>query len=638
MCGISAIIGDYPGSPSDSIEAMVAALRHRGPDAQSYRQLRGAQLGHARLSIIDLAGGDQPMADATGRYWIVFNGELYNYRELRAELERGGLTFRTRSDTEVIVNAYRTWGAACLDRFRGMYAFVVWDDVERRLFAARDIFGEKPLYYARAPDGALLIASEIRAIAASGRIAPALDAGAADAYLCFGYVPPDRTIYANVYTLPPGHYFELGRLGDVRPVRYWRPVFETRPISTGEAEERLRTLLDQAVRRQMVADVPVGAFLSGGHDSSTIVALMARHAPQRVKTFSVGFGAWINELPYARAVADLYDTEHHDIDLGTPPVAELLERMAAVYDEPFMDPSHIPTYLISEYARRHVKVVLTGDGADELFGGYAWYPLLAASTQVSGALLPWLLSRSVSRLLGDRVVPLARHSRARGLARRWPDAWSRYANFRSGMSEAERGALWFDSRRRGPTFPPDYYRPDDDVRGMDRVLYFDLLSFLPGDILVKVDRAAMAHGLETRAPFLDRDVVEFALSLPSTLKVTPEQTKVLFKSALGRFWPPTLWKRGKQGFAAPYQVWLGRDDVQALVRRVFARGSPLQHLLPGIPAEIARERSYRTWNLLSLGLWLERNRASEPRTVHYPAGIHSIASSVRDRLHYANNS
>lgn len=610
MCGICAIFGGPPEAHAEQvIQAMVAALRHRGPDTQSHRRAAGAVLGHARLSIIDLSGGDQPMADEAQHRWIVFNGEIYNYRELREELIRLGHRFRTQSDTEVILAAHGAWGAACLDRFRGMFAFAIWDQRERRLFAARDIFGEKPLYYARAADGALLLASEIKSIIASGRIDPRIDAAAVDDYLRLGYVPPDRTIYENIHTLPPGHYLEWGGTGAPRSSCYWEPVFDSRPIALDEAGERLRGLLGQAVRRQMVADVPVGAFLSGGHDSSTVVALMARQATQPVKTFAVGFGEWINELPYARAVADLYQTEHHEIDLGTPPVAELLERMAEVYDEPFMDPSHVPTFLISEYARRYVKVVLTGDGADELFGGYAWYPLFAASTQVSGSLLPWLVSRSVSRLLKDRVDGLARYSRAQSLTRRWADPWERYVCYRAGFNDERRAALWGGRGPMRSASPSDYYQPNARARGMDRVLHFDLMSFLPGDILVKVDRAAMAHGLETRAPFLDRDVVEFALSLPSALKVTPDQTKVLFKSALNRLWPEELRHRGKQGFAAPYQKWLGRRDVQALTRRVFRPGSALRELLPGIPLRMHEQRSYDVWSLLALGLWLERRQA-----------------------------
>ena len=490
-----------------------------------------------------------------------------------------------------------------------MFAFAVWDAQEKRLFAARDLFGEKPLYYATIPDGGLLLASEIRALLASGKVAPVLDLQSVDAFLAFGYVPPDRTIYKNVQTLPPGHFLDWdGKTLCVE--RYWLPRFAPHAIGLDDAAERLRELLQQAVRRQMVADVPVGAFLSGGHDSSTIVALMQQETRQPVKTFSVGFGEYINELPYARAVADLYRTEHHEIDLGAPPVTELLERMVGVYDEPFRDPSHIPTYLIAEYARRYVKVVLSGDGADELFGGYAWYPLMAKSTEVSATWLKWFILRSVSRLIGNRAAALHRNSSAMGLALRCPQTWERYVGQLTIDSETRRRWWGRSSAEAGLYFPGKYYRPPAEVAGMNEALHFDLLSFLPGDILVKVDRAAMAHGLETRTPFLDRDLVEFALSLPSTLKVRDGETKVLFKQALSRYWPPVLRTRGKQGFAAPFQAWLGFPEIKALLHRVFADGSRLRELLPGVHLEQQHARNYETWNLLTLGLWLEQHGVS----------------------------
>jgi asparagine synthase (glutamine-hydrolysing) len=585
---------------------MVKALTHRGPDAYGIVDRPGCHFGHTRLSIIDLATGAQPMADVSGRYLITFNGEIYNYRELRAELLVGGHRFSTHSDTEVIMAAYARWGASCLDRLRGMFAFAIWDARTRRLFAARDLFGEKPLYYAVARDGVLLFGSEIRAIIASGLAAPRLSLEAVDAFLAFGYVPPHRTIYENVQTLPPGHYLEWD--GDAPHTRrYWYPRFEPRPIGLDDAAERLRHLLQQAVRRQMVADVPVGAFLSGGHDSSTIVALMQQETRQPVKTFSVGFGEHINELPYARAVAKLYGTEHHDVDLGAPPVAAMLERMAEVYDEPFRDASHIPTYLISKYARQYVKVVLTGDGADELFGGYAWYPLLAKSAEVKASWFKWLVLRSASKVLGDRISSLDFYSQALGIAVRHPAMWKRYVV--SLMIKPETRRKWWGSRAVEVTeyLPGEYYKPPTGVAGMNEALLFDLLSFLPGDILVKVDRAAMANSLETRAPFLDRDVAEIALSLPSTLKVKDREKKILFRSACRRYWPSELESRGKQGFAGPFQVWLDLPDVQAILRRLFAGGSALRELLPGLQPEQCVHRNYATWNLLTLGLWLERH-------------------------------
>jgi len=606
MCGISGIIGIKSKDDTKAVERMVAALAHRGPDGHGVLNLGECQLGHTRLSIIDLEGGVQPMKDVSGRYAITFNGEIYNYQELREELLKKGYRFNTHSDTEVIMSAYAEWGARCLDRFRGMFAFAIWDTEKRTLFAGRDLFGEKPLYYAMAPMGPLLIASEIKALLASGLVIPHLDAMSVDAFLAFGYVPPDRTIYENVHTLPPGHYLEWDDHG-VRTARYWHARFDTQQITVDDAAVRLRELLQQAVQRQMVADVPVGAFLSGGHDSSTIVALMQQLTSQPVKTFSVGFGEYINELPYARAVAELYQTEHHDIDLGTPPVAQLLQTMAEVYDEPFRDPSHIPTYLISQYARQNVKVVLTGDGADELFGGYAWYPVLAKSTEVSPSWLVWLVLRSISRLVGNRIRSLDRYSQAIGMVQRTPDTWSRYIKKVSVGNGTRRS--WWAEQSKAPSsyFPGEYYRPPAGTTGMDEVLHFDLMSFLPGDILVKVDRAAMAHGLETRAPFLDRDLVEFSLSLPSVLKVKDGETKVLFKHALKQYWPAMLHKRGKQGFAAPFQIWMEFPEIKALLQRIFADGSRLRELLPGVRSEQQHVRNYETWNLLTLGLWLERH-------------------------------
>ncbi|HSD84975.1 MAG TPA: asparagine synthase (glutamine-hydrolyzing) [Anaerolineae bacterium] len=606
MCGICGIIGIKSKDDTKAVKRMVAALTHRGPDGHGVLNLGECQLGHTRLSIIDLEGGVQPMKDVSGRYAITFNGEIYNYQELREELLKKGHRFNTHSDTEVIMSAYAEWGARCLDRFRGMFAFAIWDTKKRTLFAGRDLFGEKPLYYAMAPTGSLLIASEIKALLASDLIIPHLDVMSVDAFLAFGYVPPDRTIYENVHTLPPGHYLEWDDHG-LRIARYWYARFDTQQMNLDDAAVRLRELLQQAVQRQMVADVPVGAFLSGGHDSSTIVALMQQLTRQPVKTFSVGFGEYINELPYARAVAELYHTEHHDIDLGTPPVAQLLQTMAEVYDEPFRDPSHIPTYLISQYARRNVKVVLTGDGADELFGGYAWYPLMAKSAEVSPSWFVWLVLRSVSRLVGNRVRSLDRYSQAVGLAQRFPNTWMRYIK-KVSVGNGTRRSWWAGQNKASSSyFPGDYYRPPTGTTGMDEVLHFDLMSFLPGDILVKVDRAAMAHGLETRAPFLDRDLVEFSLSLPSVLKVKDGDTKVLFKHALKRYWPTILHKRGKQGFAAPFQIWMEFPEIKALLQQVFADGSRLRELLPGVRSEQQRVRNYETWNLLTLGLWLERH-------------------------------
>lgn len=608
MCGIAVICG-LAATDDEAIVRMVQAIRHRGPDAQTYRQLDGCHLGHARLSIIDLDNGAQPMVDMRRRRWIVFNGEIYNYRELRQELDRFGYRFATHSDTEVILAAYDRWGENRLDRLRGMYAFAIWDVQTRELFAARDIFGEKPLYYSTA-GGRLIVGSEIKAIMASGMVSHALSPAGIDGYLALGYVPPDRTVYEDVQTLPPGHCL-VWKAHALHIRRYWSPRAQPVAATADEAGEELRRLLRQAVQRQMIADVPLGAFLSGGHDSSAVVALMREARSGPLQTFSVGFGEHVNELPYARQVAKRYDTEHHELDLADPPVASLLERMAEVYDEPFMDPSHVPTFVLSEFARRRVKVALTGDGADELYGGYAWYPLVALSTTVPSSAVAWFVLRATSRLLADRYRSLSTYSRAMGMAVRWPDAWRRYVRYRQVFSDAERRALFAGNDAGVQTFPNDFFRPDDDIAGLNRALHFDLTAFLPGDILVKVDRAAMAHGLETRAPFLDRELVEFALSLPPTLKVDARQTKILFKQALAPLWPEAIRTRPKQGFAGPFAPWLRRDDVQRAVQRVLNAASPLSQLLPGIDRRRVRMSPQRTWSLLTLGLWLERHGRTE---------------------------
>ncbi|MBN1816609.1 MAG: asparagine synthase (glutamine-hydrolyzing) [Sedimentisphaerales bacterium] len=607
MCGICAIFHADAVETEDSIQKMVAVLRHRGPDATGIRTFLKGGLGHTRLRIIDLQSGDQPMEDPTGRYWITFNGEIYNYRRIRAELALLGHTFRTQSDTEVILASYAQWGRSCLDRFRGMFAFVIWDSRDHTVFAARDLFGEKPLYFGAERQNTLLVASEIKALIASGRIETHLDYTSVDAYLAFGYVPPDRTIYANIHTLPPGHWLFWD--GEKTTIAcYWRPSLNTKQRTLNAAAEEMDELLRQAVKRQMIADVPIGAFLSGGLDSSTVVALMSSWAGGSVKTFSVGFGDSIDELPYARSVSRKYATEHFEMDLGEPDVGRMLERMAQVYDEPFADTSNIPTYLISQFAREHVKVVLSGDGADELLGGYGWYIPLVRSETAKSSLVKWILYRSLSRLLRPQRDELHLNSMALGLSARWPDMWTRNIMCHMQMRPVTRRRLWKD-RWDGVAsyYPGDYFQPAREVLGMNRAFAYDLSSYLPGDILVKVDRASMAHGLETRTPFLDRDFVEFALSLPASLKATSDQTKVLLRHVYERLWPETVQKRGKQGFGSPIDRWLTRPDVQELAREITGNGTRLKTLLPGVTT-FPEKDAYTAWIILVLGLWLEKNQ------------------------------
>lgn len=567
--------------PSGTAARMAETLRHRGPDDIQAVELPQAQLGHTRLAVIDLAGGSQPMTDADQRAWIVFNGEIFNFRELRAELTAAGHVFRSQSDTEVLLHAWLEWGREAPRRLNGQFAMAIWDPQARTLFAARDRLGEKPLYWAATPEGHLVVASELRAILASGLVAPRIDPVSVEAFLALLYVPPDRTIYENIHTLRPGHWLgwsEAGMTGGC----YWSPQYSSAEMSFDEAADGVREKLARAVQRQMVADVPVGAFLSGGLDSSSIVALMAPHASSAVQTFSVGFGDLINELPFARQVAEMYRTEHHELQMDIA-VGEVLERIAGVYDEPFADPSNIPTYLVAGFAREQVKVVLSGDGGDELFGGYSWYsPRLKECTGLGPAL---------RRGLGLAADPWEVHVAAMRYFLPSESTGLRGGNGTDAVGTALRAA----------------YAPGAGVRAMDRLTDFDLRCYLPGDILVKVDRAAMAHGLETRAPFLDVELVEFVLSLPWRLRFHGGQLKELLRRACAPLWPEAIRTRSKQGFGPPLVRWLERADVRSLWARVGGDGGRLAELLPGLPAHRAALGPYQIWPLLCLGLWLENH-------------------------------
>ena len=632
MCGIAAIIKCAGPPPDGAIDRMARRLDHRGPDAVGSIRLDGCDLGHTRLSIIDLAGGQQPMPDDTRRFWVVFNGEIYNYRELRRTLESHGWTFRTQSDTEVLLRAYQQWGESCASHLNGQFAFVVWDTVERKAMAARDRMGEKPLYWMTQSDGSVIVASEIKSLLASGLVRAKIDPLAIDAYLALGYVPPDRTIYQNIHTLEPGGAMAW-RDGHVRRWKYWEPNYSTNTsIDSTDAVEEIRRLVSQAVKRQMVADVPVGAFLSGGLDSSTIVALMTEHTAQPVTTFSVGFGDLVNELPYARAVAQAYQTNHHELQMDIA-LDELLQRMADVYDEPFADSSNIPTYLMSGFAARSVKVALAGDGGDEIFGGYSWYVhlLRGAPDGPEASLAARRLRAYVLRVMAKVGAPVAdqRDAAVRacsGMVRQHPELWDRHLAWAT-LVNRDRSALWGGRPPGAGGALRQRFLPGPHVRGMDRATDFDVRCYLPGDILVKVDRAAMAHSLEVRAPFLDVDLVEFVLGLPWQLRFKGGELKPLLKEACGGLWPPQLRGREKQGFGGPITHWVRRPEVVHLMRRVTAPEAPLTALLPGAAAavsldlpELTWEEAQFRWSILCLGLWLER----------HPEGLSTMAPAEYD--------
>ena len=572
MCGIAGIVISEARRYRAAMERMVGALAHRGPDGSGVMEFDGAVLGHTRLSIVDLAGGAQPMRSAVdGRVGVTFNGEIYGYQTLRKELA-GEYPFRTMSDTEVILAVYQrergepvVWGAS-LDQLPGMFAFGLWDEEERVFLAARDRFGEKPFYYARFVDeegrAGLVFASEMKAILASGLVRPKLDRDALGHYLQNLYVHPLQTIYENVQTLGPGRVLSF-YAGDLVVRRYWELPEERGEVDVTEAVEEFRRLFAQAVGRQMVADVPVGAFLSGGLDSSTVVGLAAKVQPG-VQTFAFRFDKGFDETPYAAAVAAMHGTTHRVLEDTDVDIGGLMVEMAGVYDEPFADSSNIPTYLISKLAREHLKVVLTGDGGDELLAGYGWYrPLIEAG---AGA------SISEGRLSQSRYFSDATLAKF-GLA---------------------------------PSAMP---KRIDRTHTVDDALRMDLVDYMPGDILVKIDRASMAHGLELRAPFLDVDLATFLIGLPWRLKIDGTGDKLILRKAFAALWPREIVNRPKQGFGAPVAEWLGRAGVKELVKtRLCDRRHPVFGLLPFEGMRVAVERgSFQAWILLTLALWLERH-------------------------------
>ena len=466
-------------------------------------------------------------------------------------------------------------------------------------------FGEKPFYWANSICGNFfLFASEIKSILATDLVKPKLDNRTIDLYLGLYYVPPDQTIYNNVFTLEPGHLLKWHN-GQAQTHTYWRPKFsENLKITPEAALEQIQNLLRAAVRRQMISDVPVGAFLSGGLDSSTIVALMSELTDQPVMTFSVGFSDLINELPFAREVAVRYQTLHHEIQMDIP-VGELLERMSIVYDEPFADSSNIPTYLLADFAGRQVKVCLSGDGGDEIFGGYSWYHLLLKPVESK--------PQATEALLKKMILNSLKLASSLFLQNKNSDLWEERLQIGT-LFPIDRRNLW-----QGKYTPADSigylrscYKPDDTVTGMDRVTGFDVNCYLPGDILVKVDRAALAHGLESRAPFLDVELAEFVLGLPWQLRFRdPNKLKYLLRATSQHLWPKNIRSRSKQGFGAPIDHWVERSDVRERAERVLQPASPLRNLLTGLNKNIYESApAAQKWTLLCLGLWLENHTDS----------------------------
>jgi len=568
MCGIAGLYHPETAKPVDParVRAMLAPMGHRGPDGSGVWTAPGVGFGHLRLSIIDIAGSPQPMHSDDEAVSITYNGEIYNFRELRSELEGRGYRFRTNGDTEVIVAAWRQWGEGCLSRLNGMFAFAIHDAGRGCLFLARDRLGVKPLHMARLSDGALAFASELKGLLAHPLLRREAQLSAVEDFLALGYVPDDTSIVAGVEKLAAGHFLLIERGKPVpAPTCWWRPDFSRRVrASQGECAEQLLHLMRTAVRDRMVADVPLGAFLSGGVDSSSVVALMAEASSKAVKTCTIGFDeAALDETAYARQIADRFATDHRERMVAADDFS-LIDRIADHFDEPFADASALPTFRVCELAREEVTVALSGDGADEALAGYRRHVFQYREERIR-SFIPAVLRRS---LLGPlaRVWPqmdwAPRPLRARAtLASLARDGAQGYAEA-VGVTRPEQRARLFNSSARAAlgehVGEARYWQAMADAPArepLDRAQYADLTIWLPGDILTKTDRMSMAVGLEAREPLLDYRLVEFAASLPAAMRVQGAQGKAIMKRAMEPYLPRDILYRPKMGFVTPVTAW-----------------------------------------------------------------------------------
>ncbi|MDQ3936091.1 MAG: asparagine synthase (glutamine-hydrolyzing) [Actinomycetota bacterium] len=620
MCGIcgQASLDGVTGRDPAALQSMNEALVHRGPDSDGMLLDGPVGLAMRRLSIIDLAGGDQPIANEDGTVHVVQNGEIYNYRELMADLERRGHRFATRSDTEVLVHLYEERGPRFVEELRGMFGIALWDARRRRLVLARDRFGIKPLYYAVSA-GVLSFASELKALLRQPELSAEVDLDAVEAFLAFNSIPAPLTIYRDARKLPPGHIL-VWEGGEPALERYARPAPapESGLLRGGEAElaEQLRERLRDSVRAHLVADVPVGVLLSGGVDSSALAALAAQESGERVRTFSIGFEERsFNELDQARLVARRYGTDHHEL-VVRPDAAELMRDLAGVFDEPFADSSALPTYLVAKLASEHVKVALSGEGGDELFGGYFTYvaDLIAPYAGRPAALL---------RPLIERLPSSSRRTSLDYMAKRFARAahlppLERHHGWKEIFSGDARAEL-LGERRRGLRDPLDVYRAryaeTAGAEPLARLQDVDVGIYLPDDLLTKTDRTSMAHSLEARVPFLDAVVAEFALALPRRMRVRGLQKKRLLRKAVEPLVPREIYRGRKRGFSIPAAAWL-RGELEPFARevlspeRIRAQGFFDPGAVTGVLDRHVSGRedlSRQLWGLMSFALWHERH-------------------------------
>jgi asparagine synthase (glutamine-hydrolysing) len=612
MCGIAGFAGRagdaqwHDGSASARLSAMCDAIRHRGPDDSGYRVSDGAAIGMRRLSIIDVAGGHQPIGNEDGSVHVVFNGEIYNFRELQARLRAGGHALATRSDTETLVHLYEDLGARFVHELRGMFGLAIWDDRRRRLLIVRDRLGIKPLYYWPTADG-VAFASELRALLTLPDFPRSIDRDAVVEYIALGYVPEPRSIFAGVFKLPAGHLLQWSAEDGLRVDRYWSPVrAEHTNVGEQEAIEETRRLLDESVSMHLESEVPLGAFLSGGIDSSGVVAAMSRLTSQPVRTFSIGFREReFDESVYAAEVAQALGTRHTAL-VVRPDADMLFEEVARALDEPFADPSALPTFLVSHLARRDVTVALSGDGGDELFGGYTRYMESHRATELPASARSLL--RSVALTLPhiafgrNRLLALGRTMRGR------------YAGTVAlPVRESEGGILRKDVAERARPFDHVLDRWFDEATSRDfmtQLTIVDIMSYLPGDILTKVDRMSMAHSLEARVPLLDHVVAEFALALPSRLKLRDGVGKWVLRRAIADQVPRSVLNRPKQGFDVPIRDWFRGPLSYRLDALLDEQSAIYEWAEPRAVRRIVsehrlgrRDHARTIWRLLMLDRW-----------------------------------
>jgi asparagine synthase (glutamine-hydrolysing) len=644
MCGICGEINFHQKSINPkTIRRMCDILAYRGPDDEGMVFIKDGKffevtkthalpsnengfqvgLGHRRLSIIDLSpAAHQPMCNEDATVWIVFNGEIYNFQELRVELERKGHLFKSRSDTEVILHGYEEWGVDCLHRFRGMFAFALWDSRQRQLFMARDRLGKKPLVYYHQKDH-FIFASEIKALLQDSTIERKVNTSALHHYLTYQYVPSSETIFEGIRKLPPAHYLLFREPGTVQIERYWKLHFipkQQNPRSLTEWCDLIRGKLEESVRLRLISDVPLGAFLSGGMDSSLIVGIMAKLGGQPVKTFSIGFEEQdFDELAYARMVSNHFGTDHHEF-VVKPNAIEILPKLVWHYNEPFGDSSAIPTYYVSKMTRDHVKVVLTGDAGDENFAGYprylrskyvSWFTRLPE--KVRRSLLPAFLRilsqspwrRKTLNRLADFMEMLSSHQ------------GRNYAEQIKIFNQKEKDDVYSEdfSRQVKGTDPLDYlikkYEEGDTDDPLEKLLYLDMTTYLPEDLLVKMDIATMANSLEARVPFLDHQFIEEVAGIPSHLKLKGSTTKFILKKAFSDFLPEAILKRRKMGFGVPVSRWFKKElkdyiyeillDSRTLNRGYFKREG-IERLLND-HIGLRYDHSAKIWALLFLEIW-----------------------------------